>query len=86
MVNSVLSALPTFYICTLKLPASIIKQIDKYIMHGLWDGSDINRKETCLVSWKKACRPKDQGGLGIINLRAQNNVLLLKFLNKIYDR
>lgn len=85
MVNFVLSALPTFYMCTLKIPASIIKQIDRYRMHGLWDGGDINRKGSCLVSWKKACRPKDQGGLGIINLRAHNNALLLKFLDRVYN-
>lgn len=41
---------------------------------------------SCLVAWKKACRPKDQGGLGIINLRAQNNALLLKFLHKFYNQ
>lgn len=63
MVNSVLSSLPTFYMCTLHLPASVIEQIDKYRKHELWDNGDINRNGSCLVSWKKACRPKDQGGL-----------------------
>lgn len=86
MVNSVLSSLPTFYMCTLQLPASIIDQIDKYKKHELWDNGDINRKGSCLVAWKKACRPKNQEGLGIINLRAQNNALLLKFLHKFYNQ
>lgn len=85
MVNSVISALPTFYMCTLKIPASIIEQVDKYRKHGLWDGCDINRKGTCLVAWKKVCGPKDQGGLRIINLRAHNNALLLKYLDKFYN-
>lgn len=35
IVNSILSALPTFYMCTLKVPASIIEQIDKYRKHEL---------------------------------------------------
>lgn len=30
MVNSVLSALPTFYMCTLPLPAPLVDQVDKY--------------------------------------------------------
>jgi hypothetical protein len=30
MVNSVLSSLPTFYMCTLKLYKGIIKPLDKY--------------------------------------------------------
>lgn len=36
-------------------------------------------------AWRKACRPKAQGALGIINLRAHNNPLLLKFLHKFYN-
>lgn len=85
MVNLILSALPTFYMCTLKIPATITEQIDKYQKHELWDGGDINRKGTCLVSWKKACTTKEQGGLGIVTLRAHNNSLLLKFLHKFYN-
>lgn len=55
------------------------------VLPCLWDGGDINRKGSCLVSQKMACRPKDQGGLAIINLRAQNTALLLKFLDKFYN-
>jgi hypothetical protein len=43
-------------------------------------------KVGALVAWKKATRPKNQGGLGIIDLRAHNIVLLLKFLHKFYNR
>jgi hypothetical protein len=35
LVNSVLSSLPTFYLCTLELPISVIEQIDKYRKHFL---------------------------------------------------
>jgi hypothetical protein len=85
MVNSVLSALPTFYLGTLKVPVSVLHQIDKYRKHCLWDRRDINRKGGCLVARKKACLPKDQGGLGIINLRLQNSALFLKHLHKFYN-
>lgn len=37
------------------------------------------------MAWKKACLSKDQGGLGIIDLRTQNPALLLKFLDKFYN-
>jgi hypothetical protein len=85
LMNSVLSSLPTFYLCTLKLPISVIEQIDKYMKHFLWDKGDINIRGGCLVSWRKACLAKDQGGLGIIDLRAQNTALLVKFLDKFYN-
>jgi hypothetical protein len=42
MVNSVLSSLATFYMCPIKVPISILNQIDKYRRHCLWRGGDIN--------------------------------------------
>jgi hypothetical protein len=35
LINSVLSALPTFYMCSLKLPPQVIQQIDIYRKHCL---------------------------------------------------
>ena len=39
----------------------------------------------CLASWDMICRPKEQGGLGVLNLRVQNQALLLKNLYKFYN-
>ena len=39
-----------------------------------------------LVAWKKCAKPKRKGGLGIINLRSQNKALLLKHLDKFYNK
>jgi hypothetical protein len=57
LVNSVMNALPTFYMCTLQLPPQIIKQIDSYRKKCLWSGGEINRKGNCLAAWEAACRP-----------------------------
>jgi 2,4-dienoyl-CoA reductase-like NADH-dependent reductase (Old Yellow Enzyme family) len=38
------------------------------------------------VAWEKATRPMNQGGLGIIDLRAYNTSLLAKFLHKFYNK
>jgi hypothetical protein len=48
LVNSVYSAMPTFYLCTLKLPSEIIYQIDKYRKHVLWHGGDLTKKGVIL--------------------------------------
>jgi hypothetical protein len=37
-------------------------------------------------AWKKICRPKTQGGLGVLDLNIQNKALLLKNLHKFYNR
>jgi hypothetical protein len=63
MVNAVFSSLPTYYMCTLKLPKSVIKHIDKFRRHCLWRGADINAKKPPQVAWKIVCKPKGQGGL-----------------------
>ena len=84
-MNSVFSALPTFYMCSLKIPIQVIKQIDIYRRHCLWCKGDINRRGTCLAAWETACKPKNQGGLGIIDIKSPNNALLMKFLDKFYN-
>lgn len=78
MVNAVLSALPTFYMCSLMLPAGVIKQIDRARKHCLWRGSDLTATGPALAKWSMVCRPKMHGGLGVIMLTTQNKALLLK--------
>jgi len=85
VVNSVFSALPTFYMCCLQLPPTVINQIDRYQKHCLWSGGDINRKGSCLAAWDIACRTKEEGGLGIVNMKSQNVALLIKYMDKFYN-
>jgi hypothetical protein len=51
----------------------------------LWSKRDINRRGTCLAAWDPACRTKEEGGLGIINMKNQNIAFLMKFLDKFYN-
>jgi hypothetical protein len=37
------------------------------------------------VSWETICKPKKHGGLGALNLRIQNQALLMKNLYKFYN-
>jgi hypothetical protein len=52
----------------------------------MWRNSKCNAKSKTLVAWRKCTRPKRKGGLGIINLRSQNTALLLKHLDKFYNK
>lgn len=45
-----------------------------------------NQRKQSLDSWDMVCKPKDKGGLGILNLRHQNDALLMKHLHKFYNR
>jgi hypothetical protein len=58
MVNSVLSSLTTFYLCSIKVPITILNQVDKYMRHCLWRGGDINAKKAPFAAWKMVTKPK----------------------------
>lgn len=62
MINSVLYAIPTYYMCSLKLPKTVIDAIDTARRNCLWRGSNASVKRKSLASWDKVCRPKDKGG------------------------
>jgi hypothetical protein len=86
MTNAVLSALPTYTMCTFLLPKIVVKQIDKFRKHCLWRGSDINYKQPPKAVWKMVCVSKENGGLGALNLYTQSQSLLLKHLHKFFNK
>lgn len=86
LVNSIISSLPTYYMCSLKLPVIVIEIIDKHRKNCLWRGSDYRRKGYNLATWELVQKPKNKGGLGIINLSLQNEALLMKQLDKFYGK
>jgi hypothetical protein len=50
------------------------------------EGSDVNAKGKSLAVWSKVTKPKDKGGLEVVDLRSQNEALLLKHLDKFYKK
>jgi hypothetical protein len=72
--------------CTLAIPKTVIKQIDKYRKYYLWRGSDVNGRGQPKAAWPMICIPKEEGGLGVINIEEQNRALLLKNLHKFFNR
>ena len=86
VTNSIFTALPTYFMCTFKLHKTVIKQIDKYRKHCLWRGADINAKTPPKAAWELVSLPKSEGGLGVLNLRTQNEALLLKYLHKFFNK
>jgi len=86
LTNAILTTPPTFAMCSFLLPKTIDKQIDKYRKHCLWRGSDINSKKPPKAAWHMVCLPKEEGGLGVLDISVQNESLLLKHLHKYYNR
>lgn len=72
-IQSSLSSLPTYYMCTLKLSKKVIQHIDRTRRHYLWKKSNHpNAKVHSLAAWDLVCQPKKKRGLEVINLELQN--------------
>jgi hypothetical protein len=86
VTKAILSSLPTFYLCTLKLADGAIEIVDKGTRIVLWGKLENSGRPKSLVAWYLVCRPKYKGGLGITNLAAHNEALLIKFLHKFFNK
>jgi hypothetical protein len=67
------------------LPKGVLVRLDYYRSRSFWQG-DSEKKKYGLVKWSVVCRPKDQGGLGIHDLQAENTALLGKWLFKLLTK
>lgn len=51
-------------------------------MEGGW----CNAKQKPKAAWEAVCREKAEGGLGVLNIKTQNEALLIKHLHKFFNR
>ena len=86
MVNSAITPIATYTMCSLKLPAGVIDNIDRIRKQCFWRGNDRSKRGGHLAAWPMVTLPKTKGGLGVLNLRIQNDGLLLKQLHKFYNK
>ena len=85
LLTSVLTSMHIYFLYSLQLPPGIIKQLDKIFRQCLSRGRSDAPKQS-LAAWGLVCRPKDKGGLGVINLHIENKGLLLKNLHNFLIR
>lgn len=86
ITNSVLSAMATFCMSTFLLQQSVIDQIDKFRKLCLWRGANVNARQKPKATWPSVCREKEEGGLGVLNIKTQNEAILIKHLHKFFNR
>ncbi|WMV11771.1 hypothetical protein MTR67_005156 [Solanum verrucosum] len=79
LINSVLDSLPTYVMSLFPIPGKVVENLDKLRRKFLWQGNK-DGKGYSLVNWETALLSKDRGGLGIKNLKLQNESLLKKWL------
>ena len=64
-----LTALPTYTMCSIARPKIVIKQIDKYRKYYLWRGAEENARKVAKAARPLVCIPKCGGGPGVLNLQ-----------------
>jgi hypothetical protein len=84
LINSILSSLVMFMLSFFEVPKEILHKLDFYRSRFFWQG-DNHKKKYRLAKWSIICRPKDQGGLGVVDLELQNKCLLSKWIFSIIN-
>jgi hypothetical protein len=79
LINSILSSLAMIMLSFYEVPKCVLHKLDLYRSRFFLQGED-HKKKYRLAKWSIMCRPKDQGGLGVIDLGIQNRCLLSKWL------
>jgi hypothetical protein len=86
LIASCLSSMSIYFLCSLEIPQGILKQIYRIIRQCFWRGNNPDSKKQSLASWDMICKPKESGGLGIMDFQKQNEGLLIKNLHKFLNK
>eukprot|EP00253_Pinus_taeda_P015369 PITA_15369 len=73
LTKAILQAIPQYMLSVLPAPKGILDQIRTIQRSFLWSGNSEKRKWS-LVAWKKLCRPKNRGGLNLVDPLVVNRV------------
>ena len=83
LIKSVFNSLPLYWFQIYRVPSCIRESLDKIRRSFFWEeiGHKYaqDRKKLHLINWDLICLPKHKGGLGVGNLKARNQALLLKW-------
>jgi hypothetical protein len=84
LTNACLDNLSMFAMGLFLLHDGIHARFDSHQSKFYWEWVGPKRKYH-MVSWPTVCRPKEDGGLGLLNTKKMNLALLLKWAWRIYQ-
>jgi hypothetical protein len=84
LINYVLTSMVLFVLSFFEVPKGVLEKIEHYRSRFFWQNDD-HKKKYRLAKWSILCQPKDQDGVGIMNIAVQNECLLSKWLYKLIN-
>ncbi|XP_073355144.1 uncharacterized protein [Aegilops tauschii subsp. strangulata] len=79
LVNQVVRTRPTHHLIVAEAPKWALEKIDKGCRAFFWAGTEEIQGGKCAVAWKRVCRPKELGSLGVMDLYKQGLALRLRW-------
>jgi hypothetical protein len=59
--------------------------MERILRQVLWS-DDIDNPKQSLAAWEMLTKPKEKGGVGLVNFKKKNEALLMKYLDKFYNK
>ncbi|XP_057965341.1 uncharacterized protein LOC131155910 [Malania oleifera] len=75
VINSIIQGIECFWLAIFPIPRNVLNQVIKLCQVFQWGG-----KRKALVAWREIYKPKQEGGLGVVDLKTWNRALLTKAL------
>jgi hypothetical protein len=87
LIKYVFSSIPVYYMSNILLSKFFIAKLTFIITNFWWTSirQNSNSRSLCLRAWKDICTPKKEGGLGITNLQAINQGLIVMAAWRLAD-
>jgi hypothetical protein len=86
-VNAILSTISMYTMSTKEINPKTLEQIERIRRRCLWKRKTENGDKCfSFASWEMVCKPKNKGGLGVLNMKLQNQALLLKYFDKFHNK
>lgn len=83
LLKHTVRAIPIFWMSMIGLTQVAVAQMDSMCLHFLWGWNESGKAKVALIAWKRFCRSKSQGGLGLKDLSAMGKSLLCKKLSNV---